>query len=319
MTKYFVNPFAVNGDREEVPDAADPNGFVSYDVGYGFDYERDPDPNVDPLTKDIERDKMNQLWFDVTENIKFLQDTGGVPEWSPDKVATNIGYPVDAKVMFNGVIYTSTAANNLSTPGSSTTWILGGQTDPTIQAIAGTTPGANTYIWFSATDVAQVASITSFGRNLLTSNNAADARFKLDITSSSETVTGLARASTQAEVNGGGVPGNMSYVRPLTLRSGMQTSLSSNASGYVAFPQWFSTGQIPQLRYARLTLPPNQGAHTGNVFPNACIMAVGCISGRTGTDSETWSPVITPSGRGASVQNSDNRDTVTITVFMMGY
>lgn len=318
MPKYFPHPFAVNGDKVEVPNDTDPNGYVSYDTGYTFDYERDPDPLVDPLTKDIEREKMNQILFDVTDNLKHLQDTGGAPEWSSVRASSG-GYPREARVSWGGTLYTSTVNANTSTPGASPTWIAGGQTDPTIQAIAGTTPGANTYIWFSATDVAQVASITSFGRNLLTSNNAADARFKLDISSSSETVTGLARASTQAEVNGGGIPGNMSYVRPLTLRSGMQTSLSSNASGYVAFPQWFSTGQIPQLRYARLTLAPNQGGHTGNVFPNACVMAVGGISGRTGTDSETWSPVITPSGRGASVQNSDNRDTVTITVFMMGF
>lgn len=317
MPKYFPNPFAVNGDKTAVPDDTDPNGYVSYDTGYTFDYERDPDPVVDPLTKDIERDKMNQLFFDITDNIKHLQDTGGVPEWSSVRAA-NGGYPRDAKVILGGTIYTSTVNGNASTPGASPTWILGGQTDPTIQAIAGTTPGANTFIWFSATDVAQVAAITSFGRSLVGAVSATQARTLLGVGASNEAVAGLTAAATQAEVNGSGAPG-FKYVRPQTLRAGVQTDIDNPAIGNVTFPQWFSTGQIPQFRYLQMSLSAGQSVPTGDQFPNACVMAVACLRSGAEGNAGTFSPMATVSGRGATIRNLDNSDNVNVTVFMIGY
>lgn len=233
MPKYFLNPFAINGDKESIPDASDPNGFVSYDTGYGYDYERDPDPLIDPLTKDIERDKMNQIFFDITENIKFMQDSGGVPEWSAARVAV-AGYPRDAKVVYAGITYTSTVNNNVSTPGSSATWILGGQTDPTIISISALTPQANQMIYFTGQDQAAVTAITSFGRSVLAANDAAAGRVVLGVNPATTTAAGLVEWATDGEVNSGAAPNKAVESRQLHL--GRNAILSS--TGGVKLPSW---------------------------------------------------------------------------------
>lgn len=233
MPKYYVNPFALNGDKVPIPDATDPSGFVSYDSGYTFDYERDPDPSVDPLTKDIERDKMNQIFFDLTDNVKFLQDTGGVPEWSAVRAAAG-GYPRDAKVSNAGTTYTSTINANASTPGASATWILGGQTDPTIIAIAALTPGANQLIYFTAPDVAATTAITSFGRSLLAANNDVAGRALLNISNATTSNMGLIRQATDAEVNSGADV--VAAVNPRQNRLGMTAVLAAN--GGLRLPSW---------------------------------------------------------------------------------
>lgn len=126
MLKFFRIPFATSGDRASIPDASDPSGFVSYTDGYPIDYEQDP--TTDPLTaKDIERDKMNQLLFDLSTALKELQShtvpdfitsalNGGSP-WSYDKYDT---------VRWNdGVetfVYESLVGSNTSLPSDTTKW-----------------------------------------------------------------------------------------------------------------------------------------------------------------------------------------------------
>ena len=174
--KYFQTPFAENGDKTVVPDAPQVDGSVSYDTGYGYDYERDPNPLVDPLTKDIERDKMNQLFNDVTGTLRQIQRSGGAPKWYAAR-ATDGGYPKGAAVEYtDGKLYSSTADGNTTeptTPGA--LWTLQSTLDPTLQTIANLTPGANQYIYFTAPDVAAVADITSFARTFLTQANTTQA------------------------------------------------------------------------------------------------------------------------------------------------
>ena len=88
MAKRFITPFAEAGDRAAMPDA--PTGTDSnYQTGYPSQYEEDP--VVNPTTaRFVERDKSNQLYNDITANIKEWQEhvypefitatnNGGVP------------------------------------------------------------------------------------------------------------------------------------------------------------------------------------------------------------------------------------------------
>lgn len=65
--KYFKNEFAVSGDVEAVPDDS-VNTLVSYETGYTPEYELNPD--TDPNGNYIGRQRMNQLFKDITGNLK---------------------------------------------------------------------------------------------------------------------------------------------------------------------------------------------------------------------------------------------------------
>lgn len=98
--KWFKFPFAVTGSRTAVPEDLQPSGDVSYEEGYGIDYSRDP--VVDPLAKRIERDKYNQILYDITNWIREFTVIG-----TPDFITTaqNGGVPYSyqagARVMFD--------------------------------------------------------------------------------------------------------------------------------------------------------------------------------------------------------------------------
>lgn len=123
MLKFFKVPFAQSGSRTAVPDAADPSGFVSYTEGYGADYQRQ---KTDPLSKNIERDKMNELFFDATNAIGEIQKQG-----VPDFISTALNggspfsYAKNALVRYtDGNIYASLVASNTALPTDTTKWAL---------------------------------------------------------------------------------------------------------------------------------------------------------------------------------------------------
>ncbi len=74
MTKFFDPAFADGGNKTAVPDPTQVGGTVSYTEGYGPDYELDQ--VTEPSAKDIERQKMNQLFFDVTSLLAEIQRNG---------------------------------------------------------------------------------------------------------------------------------------------------------------------------------------------------------------------------------------------------
>src|SRR5574343_391661 len=78
--KKFNTPFAILGDKVEVPITAQIDGSVSFQQGYPFGYEAE---YTDPNSKDISRSKTNQLLFDITNAIREIQQ-GGVSEWSEE-------------------------------------------------------------------------------------------------------------------------------------------------------------------------------------------------------------------------------------------
>lgn len=92
MAKFFIQPFASSGDKASIPEPAQPSGSVSYTTGWGPDYSLiDTDPN----SKDVPRQETNQLYFDITENIGFLQ-RNGVPEFVT--AAQNGGSPLPYEI-----------------------------------------------------------------------------------------------------------------------------------------------------------------------------------------------------------------------------
>lgn len=122
MLKFFRTIFAASGDKTPIPDAIDPSGNVSYGEGYGFDYQRQ---ETDPDKKDIERDKMNALFFDITAAIRELQSQG-IPDFITTALngGTAFSYAQFAIVRFSGALYLSLVGSNTATPADATKWAL---------------------------------------------------------------------------------------------------------------------------------------------------------------------------------------------------
>ncbi|WP_168428229.1 phage baseplate protein [Erwinia amylovora] len=116
MTKVFKTPFAAQGDRTAVPVETQADGSVSYSQGYGYDYERDQ--TTDPAAKDIEREKMNALFHDVTEAVGEIQ-TFGTANWSEDGKP----YPIRSLVYYGKRVWQSKIENNNEEPGKGSGWI----------------------------------------------------------------------------------------------------------------------------------------------------------------------------------------------------
>lgn len=122
MFKFFRLPFATTGDKTAVPDAVDSNGNVSYSQGYGFDYQRQ---KTDPAAKNIERDKMNQILFDITTAIAEIQSQGA-PDYITSALngGTAYSYAQYAIVKYSGALYISLVAANTALPSDATKWAL---------------------------------------------------------------------------------------------------------------------------------------------------------------------------------------------------
>lgn len=116
--KRFVEAFAQSGDKTEVPNTTQGDGSVSYPTGYGPDYEKNLDS--DPEAKRIERQKMNQVFFDVTESIKLWQEQGHPMFVSAaDNGGAAMLYRKGMKVVFNdGNLYQSLIDNNDGVPAT---------------------------------------------------------------------------------------------------------------------------------------------------------------------------------------------------------
>jgi hypothetical protein len=114
--KFFGIPFALAGDRTVTPDAVQPDGSVSYNNGFGFDYER---PNTDPDYKPVPRPGMNGLFFDLTEAVGIIQRQG-LADWT----AAGAPYVINARVRHLDEPWVSLIANNNDTPGATANWRL---------------------------------------------------------------------------------------------------------------------------------------------------------------------------------------------------
>ncbi len=116
MTKIFKTPFATQGDKTVVPVEIQSDGSVSYTQGYGYDYERDQ--VTDPAAKDIEREKMNSLFHDITESIGEMQ-LQGFAKWSE----AGKPYPIRSVVYHKNKAWQSKIENNNVEPVAGNAWI----------------------------------------------------------------------------------------------------------------------------------------------------------------------------------------------------
>lgn len=123
-TKYFIQPFATAGDRISIPEPIQGSGSVSYNQGYGPDYELEI--GVDPDAKPIERDEMNSLFYEITNAIGLVQ-RWGFPNFitTADNGGAPFSYGIGAGVVFafaatptDFKVYISIAAANTTSPES---------------------------------------------------------------------------------------------------------------------------------------------------------------------------------------------------------
>lgn len=119
-SKFFGIPFAVSGDKATIPEDTQPSGAISYQQGYGPDYERDP--ATDPLAKRVPRDETNELYFQITNALRFLQ-LYGAPEWyAQDDNGDPVAYPLTARVRYDAgagmQVWRSLIAANSTVPGA---------------------------------------------------------------------------------------------------------------------------------------------------------------------------------------------------------
>ncbi len=125
MARYFKTPFADAGDRSTIPEGAQPDGSVSFAQGYGPNYALDPATN--PSALDIERSKMNQLFWDICLALRQYQELG-----TPDFITPlmNGGLPFEyiagARVLWDdgsGLhLYQSLVSFNTAVPSDNTKW-----------------------------------------------------------------------------------------------------------------------------------------------------------------------------------------------------
>lgn len=165
--KYFIDPFAIAGDVAAVPDAAQPDGSVSYSQGYGPDYALNP--VVSPSALLIERTKMNQLFLDITTALQQYQQHGTPPFiTSAMNGGTPYSYSKYDRTLLTGVVYQSLVNTNTDTPPSAnwaiadvsvTNVFTGGVTtgSASAQVLASTLPATG----FSLSNNGQVLIFTS--------------------------------------------------------------------------------------------------------------------------------------------------------------
>lgn len=140
-------PFASNGDTQTIPDETDNEGFVSFNEGWGGDYERDL--RTDTRAKPVGRKEMNYVLNAITRNIRQYQTTG-FPEFitAADNNGVAFAYGTGVVVMYNNTLYLSLVSNNVSVPGSDeSTWQVyiqreatEGETLAGVSAISAITP-----------------------------------------------------------------------------------------------------------------------------------------------------------------------------------
>ncbi|WP_143706509.1 hypothetical protein [Xenorhabdus innexi] len=116
MTKIFKVPFAEQGNRVSIPDEAPSDGAVSYAQGYGEAYGRDQ--NEDPTARDIEREKMNGIFHDITGAVGEIQ-TFGAAQWSAEAPP----YPLRTLVYHKQKLWQSRIENNKEEPKAGNAWV----------------------------------------------------------------------------------------------------------------------------------------------------------------------------------------------------
>lgn len=89
MDKFFNIPFGQAGDRAPISNAALPDGDMSYQQGFGPDFAL---PKTNPATRNVPREKSNQLYYDVTKAVGELQGQG-LPDFITPTLNSGAPFP----------------------------------------------------------------------------------------------------------------------------------------------------------------------------------------------------------------------------------
>jgi len=162
---FFRTPFGANGDLTAIPNDEQVDGSVSMEEGYGFDYSRDPE--TDPLAKDVERDRQNWLFNEITKALQQYQ-TYGFPEFieASDNGGSPYSYSKLAYVRYDDgagyAIYYSLVDSNTSNPTDATKWSrVGGSTSAFLTGMGIEWHGAtlpSTWVWQNGQTIGNASS-----------------------------------------------------------------------------------------------------------------------------------------------------------------
>ena len=119
----MIGAFAQNGDRTAVP-ATDPNGFINFNQGYTPFYELSL-TSGNPQAKAVERRGMNQLFYQLTQNVQSWQQQSYAPWISGMPGGYEKGAYVTRTISGDLQIFRSVVDGNMSDPATnSTNWQL---------------------------------------------------------------------------------------------------------------------------------------------------------------------------------------------------
>lgn len=125
MARFIKTLWATGGDVTPVPEATQPDGSVSYEEGFGFDYERDEGSDPDALS--IPREKFNGILNDLT-GIAQQYQVNGFPDFitTADNGGTPYEYSINATVRYDDGSgfknYYSLVDANDALPSDATKW-----------------------------------------------------------------------------------------------------------------------------------------------------------------------------------------------------
>lgn len=190
--RQYKTPFAATGDVVSVPDAVQPDGSVSLQQGYGFDYQRDPD--TDPLAKVFPRDVHNGILNEITASIGEIQQNG-YAIW----VVEGAPYPINAVVRHNDANWQSNIATNNDEPGvgaGATSWKVAGASEDKFNAPIATVAAAGTIdLTAGAPNTSQLA-ISGTGVSINGFTVAANRFFVVKMTGATNTLVNSASLVT---------------------------------------------------------------------------------------------------------------------------
>lgn len=248
---YYIYPFGQNADDlTAIPAPAAIDGSVSYYYGWTDPYEYDLLTN--PAALPIPRGQMNQLFFDITNNLQEYQQYG-TPQWvDSSQPGYPVSYPIYARVYYSGLVYENQVASNTSTPGSDDTWLLlsgniRGVPTGTVIDFAGTIPPTG-YLFCNGSAVSRSSYSDLMSAITQTQSVTTTISANLTVTSAQETMyVGMSIES----------PNFTSGTTILTINSDTSITLSTTATTAgattITFFNWgngdgSTTFNIPDLR-----------------------------------------------------------------------
>jgi microcystin-dependent protein len=146
VAKLFTKPFGVAGDKTPIPNGVQTDGTVSYESGFGADYERQL--GVDPAAKNIGRQTFNELMFDATTALQENQAGFGASPYSLvlAQALPGGGYPKGALIPRadgTGLWFNTVVANTTNPDTGGAGWLQFNAQDSLYAVDTGV---ANTYV-----------------------------------------------------------------------------------------------------------------------------------------------------------------------------